>query len=329
MDTETVANLCLKALNAGNVGEAEAVVEPSYDNNYMEYKSSFVYCLALTLIPRLIGELDASHSQSHTERSVHWVLNGVGGPNVSALAKHVACICTQVYAFESSIPMNTSGYVYVDGENLMYPDSDIIWNAETLPQLVNNVRALYAQGTMSVFNAEPTVVVYHKTGKGSNRLIDDYPLQLNVCGLRCGIDCRDAGKELDDMLLVVAASTRARLSYVPVVVYSHDRYRWLGANIGLDIIFARPEKSGDGFILRIEGPNASTFDFATPVKVGAYGNAWDDLAGLGAANTNADKSMVWEHVAGNVIGTGWYVYIPYIPMLSVTVAISMLGALRG
>jgi hypothetical protein len=38
MDTETVANLVWKALNAGNVGEAESVVEPSDDDNYMAYK---------------------------------------------------------------------------------------------------------------------------------------------------------------------------------------------------------------------------------------------------------------------------------------------------
>jgi hypothetical protein len=44
-------------------------------------------------------------------------------------------------------------------------------------------------------------------------------------------------------------------------------------------------------------------------------NAWDD-PGLGAANTNADN-LPWEHVAGKAIELR-YVYIPYIPMLSVT-----------
>jgi hypothetical protein len=64
--------------------EAESVVEPSDDDNYMAYKTvRLLSCVNVN--PRLIGELDESHSQSHTERSVHWV-NGVGGSNVSALA---------------------------------------------------------------------------------------------------------------------------------------------------------------------------------------------------------------------------------------------------
>jgi hypothetical protein len=73
---------------------------------------------------------------------------------------------------------------------------------------------------MTVFNAEPTVIVYHKTGKGSDRLIDDYPLQLNVCGLRCGMDCRNAGKELDDMLLGCRFHTGETIVYAPSRIFA-------------------------------------------------------------------------------------------------------------
>jgi hypothetical protein len=56
------------------------------------------------------------------------------------------------------------------------------------------------------FDAEPTVVVYHKTGKHERLLDNNYPYHLNVCGLRCGLDCKGDGKN-DDMLLVTAAAT--------------------------------------------------------------------------------------------------------------------------
>jgi hypothetical protein len=66
----------------------------------------------------------------------------------------------------------------------MFPEDDIPWNADTLMQLVANVRGLYAQKKLMIgFDAEPTVVVYHKTGKTSERLLDNnYPYHLNVCG---------------------------------------------------------------------------------------------------------------------------------------------------
>jgi hypothetical protein len=64
--------------------------------------------------------------------------------NVTVLTRHVGCICTQIYSFERSIALNKSGYVYVDGENHVSED-DIPWNADTLMQLVANVRGLYAK----------------------------------------------------------------------------------------------------------------------------------------------------------------------------------------
>jgi hypothetical protein len=63
----------------------------------------------------------------------------------------------------------------------MFPEDDIPWNADTLMQLVANVRGCTQKKLMIGFDAEPTVVVYHKTGKTSERLLDNKYLTTNVC----------------------------------------------------------------------------------------------------------------------------------------------------
>jgi hypothetical protein len=245
MDTETVANLVWKHWTL------EMSERPNLSLNLPTtitiYKSSFVYCLALTLSPS--DWRAGRESFAITYRTLRSLPQRRWIKRIRA-CKHVACICTQVYAFESSVVEHVRIRIRRWRKPWCTPIAKS-YGTRYPYQLVNNVRALYAQGTMTVFNAEPTVIVYHKTGKGSDRLIDDYPLQLNVCGLRCGMDCRNAGKELDDMLL--GCRFHRRDYRMPlVVVYSHDRYRcWQNC---LNIVSARPEKSDDGFILRFEEP---------------------------------------------------------------------------
>jgi hypothetical protein len=70
----------------------------------------------------------------------------------------------------------------------MFPEDDIPWNADTLMQLVMCARFVRKKKLMIGFDAEPTVVVYHKTGKTSERLLDNkYPYHLNVCGRWSGL----------------------------------------------------------------------------------------------------------------------------------------------
>jgi hypothetical protein len=95
-------------------------------------------------ITRTFGFLSNEYVRDDIIATLTWVLNGYGETNVTVLTRHVGAY-VQIYSFERSIALNKSGYVYVDGENLMFPEDDIPWNADTLMQLVANVRGLYAK----------------------------------------------------------------------------------------------------------------------------------------------------------------------------------------
>lgn len=324
MDTESIASLCLKILNATDSVEAYSVQEPLDDMGYNEYKQVFIQCFADVLSSILLTSLSDQYVKDDIMATLIWVLNGYGEQNVTALTRHVGCICTQLYSFESSIVPNGSGYVYVDGENLMFPEEDKPWNADTLMQLVGNVRGLYAKKKMTGFKAEPTVIVYHKTGKTSERLIDNkYPYHINVCGLRCGLECREAGKEIDDILLVTVAATRARMTNLPVVVYSHDRYRWLDDKPSIPVRFVRPKLTDKGYDLEFEYPMSPTFNLGAPMTNTVYGNAWEDSSGLGRQYVQHEQG--WENVAGGITSVDWFRYLHYAPLITVTFIVTMLG----
>jgi hypothetical protein len=90
----------------------------------------------------------------------------------------------------------------------------------------------------------------------------------------------------------------------------------------LNIIFARPERR-DGFYGGFEEPSENKIWLHSASKEGAYGCP-RTMQGLEQQIPFLNRSMVWG-TSRKRSGTGG-TCIPYIPMLSVTVAISHAGS---
>jgi hypothetical protein len=59
-----------------------------------------------------------------------------------------------------------------------------------------------------------------------------------------------------------------------------------------------------------------------------YGNAWEDLSGLG--EQYVENNQGWENVAGGITTVNWFKYLHYAPYLpSLSLAISMMGTRFG
>jgi hypothetical protein len=122
------------------------------------------------------------------------------------------------------------------------------------------------------FDAEPTVVVYHKTGKTSERLLDNnYPWMYVVW---CGLDCKGDGK---NRRYVVGDRRCYRMTYVPVAVYSHDKYRWIYDKPSIPVRFVRPRRTEKGIRFGIRIPYLQS-GFPWQIQ---YTGTREDLSGLG------------------------------------------------
>jgi hypothetical protein len=100
--------------------------------------------------------------------------------------------------------------------------------------------AVCTQKLMIGFDAEPTVVVYHKTGKHPNVF---WTIILTTWMY-----------VVYDVVWIVKATVepticcwhrryRARMTYVPVAVYSHDKYRWIYDKPSIPVRFVRPRRT--------------------------------------------------------------------------------------
>jgi hypothetical protein len=119
---------------------------------------------------------------------------------------------------------------------------------------------------------------------------------------------------------------RARMTYVPVAVYhtiSTDGYTTNRASLSGSLGLTQ-RKGYD--LIRI--PYPLTFDLGAPMTNTVYGNAWEDLSGLG--EQYVENNQGWENVAGGITTVNWFKYLHYAPYLpSLSLAISMMGTRFG
>jgi hypothetical protein len=270
-EVEDVSKVCIDILRLR--GSDDDTEPASNDEGYTEFKNAFldvVSCIMLPMVAKALShDMDIVPQADYValrqgvyagggdpfatlRETIRIALTGTGtgymkkSPNVTHLSRAIACVCGQLYQFESEI-VDAEGYVYIDGENMLFPDHTHLWNRSTFRELDEDVQQMFENDILCDHKDYPTTVMYHKSKPGS-RFENSSGLNLfDACGLDCSLDCSSFDKEIDDVVLVASAATRALLSDVPVTVYSHDQYKWLDrqglAEIGVNLTFIRPELS--------------------------------------------------------------------------------------